>query len=262
MPTRTDPRTDPSTNATAAPQRRRSRRTGPNPPTSGPRCTHQVARGAGALVALVMASAAQAGPLTVSSYSMPDGNTGVSTMYGDNLYTGTNNAGMLSGGVGELTDGVFGTQVGTGPIGAWTPYVLWLSRSVQITFDLGAVQTVDSITGHFNAFGGAGVRIAPFVNIRFSADGTHFGANIRQDFVTGPYANDTPLALDLLSTSGSGRYVQLELPQISGWYALSEVQLANNLPVAGPNGVPEPASAALVLGALGALAATRRRRPR
>lgn len=197
-------------------------------------------------------------PLTVQSYAMRDG-TSASYGYNDQTYNGTRSGNQLSGGTGDLTDGASGMTVGSGSWN-WAPYVMWDRVSPVITFDLGRVQRVDAITGHFLAYGGAAVYLPGSASVRFSDDGQTFGAALLSTISTTPLPNDTPVALSLLSAPGSGRYVELTLATAGRWTALSEVTLLQAAP--GSNAVPEPASGALALTALAATALVRRRRRR
>lgn len=209
-----------------------------------------------ALLATLAAPAAQAGPtfqtLAVSSYAMWDGpNNGYG--YNDGSYNGSNQGGFLSGGTGDLSDGAYGMQVGAG-YHAWAPYVLWYRSSPTITFDLGSVQTVDSVVGHFLAYPGAAVYMPALSAVRFSNDGLNWSPQLSQALSTPAFGNDTPVALNLLAAAGSGRYVELSLTTPGAWIALSEVVLSQQI-----SPVPEPASGLLALLGLAGLRLMRRR---
>jgi hypothetical protein len=64
--------------------------------------------------------------LDVVSYSMPDGANAWGAYY-DNKYNGSSVGGFLSGGVGDLTDGVQTASVAAG-YGAWAPYVFGMAN--------------------------------------------------------------------------------------------------------------------------------------
>ncbi len=202
---------------------------------------------------LAASAAAQAAPITVATYSMPDGAPYFGAYY-DNAYTGSNTGGFLSGGKGDLTDGVFGTSVVTG-YGAWSPYVLWYQQSPVITFDLGAIHTLDSVTTYFKYYSSAAVYIPASVGVRFSSDGISFGATqVRSLSSTERYLSDNMDGIyQLLATPGVGRYVELTLNNLpeNAWIALAEVVFDGSL--GGVSNVPEPASGALILAALAAM---------
>jgi MYXO-CTERM domain-containing protein len=244
--------------ATAAPHLRQRRRLPPPRPARARAVTHLVS----AAAALLLATTAQAGPLTVSSYSMVNGATGNFAGYGDNAYNGSNVGGFLSGGTGDLTDGVLGGNVLAGGLD-WYPYVLWLYTDPTITFDLGSAQSVNQLSAHFSAFGQAGVYLPGAALLRYSLDGSSFFGDTTFSFDHGPVGADEQRLLVLETATQQARYVQVQWQRDSSspWMALSEVSLSNAEPT-GTNGVPEPASGALALAALGALALARHRRSR
>ncbi len=216
-------------------------------------------RMAAAIALLVGVAAAHAGPLTVASYSMPNGASGIYDGYGDNAYSGSNIAGFLSGGTGDLTNGVLGGNIGNTTTN-WVPYVLWRNTSPTITFDLGSTQSVNRLEGHFLAFGAAGVYLPGAAQLRYSLDNLSFFGETLVDFVHTPVSASEQRWLTLETATQQARYVQVQWLRDTGreWMALSEVSLAFEDT---STGVPEPASAALVLAALGALATVRRRQP-
>jgi len=205
--------------------------------------------------------AAQAAPIAVAAYSMPDGAPYYGAYY-DNAYNGNHNGGFLSGGTGDLTNGELTASVAAG-YGAWAPYVLWYSQSPVITFDLGAIYTVDGVITYFKYYPQAAVNIPGSVGVRFSSDGINFGPTQLRSLTPTerePAAgNDADAIYQLLAAPGSGRYVELTLnngPE-NAWLALSEVVFDGSLGAAST--VPEPATAALILAALVAMGARGRR---
>lgn len=210
---------------------------------------------AGALAAC-LPICAQAG-VVVSSYSMPDG-ADLHGAYFDNAYSGTRSAsGMLSGGTGDLTDGVTTVSVAAG-YGAWAPYVLWDGLSPVITFDLGASYNLSAITAHFKYYAQAAVFMPGSMDLRFSNDGSNFGATqsrllsaVERNVAGGDNSDGV---FELLTAPGSGRFVEITLnngPE-NRWLALAEVSFEGT-PGSSGNQVPEPGGLSLALSALAAL---------
>ncbi len=206
---------------------------------------------------------AQAAPLVVSSYAMQDG-ADLHGAYYDNLYNGTRSpSGYLSGGTGDLTDGVTSVSVAAG-YGAWTPYVLWDGLSPVITFDLGAVYTFSTITAYFKFYPQAAVYMPGSLGLRFSDDGSNFGATQLRTLTAGervPGGDNSDGIFELLTSADSGRYVELTLnngPE-NRWLALAEVAF-DGTPGALQHDTPEPGSLALALSALAGLIGTGARR--
>jgi hypothetical protein len=205
---------------------------------------------------LVAGSAQAAGLIDPQTYSMYDGPDGG---YADQSYTGSRDRfGWLSGGEGELTDGIKGMHVDSPD--DWIPYVLWdgypESRQV-ITFDLGANYTVNEIQASFLYYPGPAVYIPASANIRFSADGVNYGSSMLRTLSAAEQnpVGAGPASYNLLPSVGSGRYVEVTLTRANRWIALSEVEFYGT---AAP--VPEPETWALMLAGLGLVGfATRRR---
>ncbi|OYU93888.1 MAG: hypothetical protein CFE45_20410 [Burkholderiales bacterium PBB5] len=199
--------------------------------------------------------------IAVTSYSMQDG-ADLHGAYYDNLYNGNRSSGgYLSGGTGDLTDGVLTASVSAG-YGAWAPYVLWDGQSPVIVFDLGSEYTLSSVTAYFKYYPQAAVYMPASVDLRYSNDGLNFGSShlrtLSADERAVPGGDNADGTFELITTPGSGRYVQMTLnngPE-NRWIAMSEVVFDGT-----PGGlsVPEPAGIALVLTALAAMAGARRK---
>lgn len=205
----------------------------------------------------VTASAA-ASHLGVVAYSMPDG-ANLHGAYYDNSYSGTNSGGFLSGGVGDLTDGVESASVSAG-YGAWAPYVLWDGQSPVITFDLGVSSSVSEINTFFKYYPSAAVYIPESIGIRVSSNGTSFTSLNPRTFSEtelAPGGNDANGIYQLLSTPATGRYFELTLNNQPNnrWLALSEVTFKGSVAP-----VPEPETYAMLLAGLGLIGAVAKRR--
>jgi hypothetical protein len=208
-------------------------------------------------------ASAQATKLNVVSYSMKDG----ASQYGYNWYGYNDNSynkprsseGYLSGGLGDLTDGVESASTVLGYYN-WTPYVLWDRETPVITFDLGATKSVSSINTYFKYFPVAAVYMPDSVGIRVSNDGTTytdlstFVISADQRVVGG---NDTNREFQVLSAPVTGRYFELTLNnQIDGrWIALGEVTFKGNV-----TPIPEPETYAMLVAGLGLIGAAVKRR--
>lgn len=226
------------------------------------RSTRTAAIAVATLLAAAWPAASQAG-IVVSSYSMPDG-ADLHGAYYDNAYSGTRAAdGTLSGGTGDLTDGVTSASVVAG-YGAWAPYVLWDGISPTIVFDLGESYAISSIVLSFKYYAQAAVYLPSSLGLRFSSDGLNYGgAQLRtlSDAERVPGSDNSDGIYDVLAAPAGGRYVELTLnngPE-NRWLALAEVSF-DGVPGGAPaEGLPEPGGLALALTALGALAALRRK---
>lgn len=199
------------------------------------------------LAACLSGGAAAAAPVP-DSYNMLNGHSGTYT-YWDDSYTGRgcttcNNQG-LSGGKGDLTDGIIATDnwfVTEAPDGAG-PYVGWYFDQT-IRFHWNESTSVDALTFYLDDANGAGNVSPP---LRIVVDGKSFG-------VTDPVGS-TPFAFTASGIGFSGKDLVVSLYRKNTWVFLSEVEFS------GPaNRVPEPASALLLLMGLAAAAAARGRR--
>jgi MYXO-CTERM domain-containing protein len=193
------------------------------------------------------------------SYSMHNGEgmlAGGQWNYHDEAYSGlgaiTTDLAPLSGGLGQLTDGVIATNylldLGNGPAFEW---VAWTTIDPVITFDFGSEFRFDLARVWMSASEPVGsVDHAARVTTAGSLDGLSFAVPQVHDLIANPPESVTPLELSL--AGARGRYLRLELARNNGWWVfVSEVQF---------EGAPVPAPGALGLLAAAGLAACRRRR--
>ena len=203
-------------------------------------------------------AAAHAAPLTVTSYDMPNGDGqahGGTYNYWDGTYDGSGNptidGSFLSGGTGALTDGFIPTRPwsdvsnssGTGP------YVGWLDTSPTLVFHFADTVTVHGIRLYFDNSNDGGVTAPSGLVL----DGT-------------TYANPTWNAAwpsDTFSVRGldfTGDSITLQLLDPTRWIFLSEIRFFGVEGTA--SAVPEPSGLASMLGGLGLLGLSLRRRRR
>lgn len=211
-----------------------------------------------AVAALSIASSAQAVPVFATSYGMPNGDgqtSGGTFNYWDKEYTGAGSTitdgAALSGGLGNLTDGVIATDfwfnvennAGTGPFVGWRATN---TLNPIVTFTFAGSPAVDQVIVHIDDSGAGGV----FAPAAIWIDGVNTTYT--------PPATGSLLAVDLSGLTLTGNQHTIQFFQTSGtsWIFVSEIQFfANGVTV------PEPASWALVLTGLGlfGVAAGRRR---
>jgi len=212
------------------------------------------------LLALAAAAPALAAPVNPTSYDMHNGDgqaSGGSYNYWDKNYSGigsttTDNA-LLSGGLGDLTDGVTTNQnwfsvensAGTGP------YVGWYSQvtpTVAITFNFGGPVNIDTIRIHADDSAGAGGVSLPS-RVDFTWAGGSAGA-----VVVDPSAGSEPSWLDFAGLGITGASsVTVTLGYGNAWIFVDEVEF-----IGAP--IPEPSTYALMALGLAGLGAVARRR--
>ncbi|GBL14865.1 hypothetical protein MTo_02173 [Microcystis aeruginosa NIES-1211] len=212
--------------------------------------------GGAVLISLATIGTANALQITPISYDMENGG---GSRYWDKKYNGTGNTSLdyapLSGGVGDLTDGIIPTQNwnlvevadGTGP------YVGWLDRNPVINFNFAGTVRINSVTVHVDDSNGTGAVSVP-QSILLSMGGSNYNSGILTD---PPGAAPTSYTFSGLNFSGSS--LQLTLNPSNRWVFASEVTFDGEL--LGVQPVPEPTSTLgfLALGTIGAGATLKRK---
>ena len=204
-------------------------------------------------LALALTPAAQASVINVSSYNMLNGDGqahGGSYNYWDKSYNGigavTTDHSTLTGGTGDLTDGVIATQnwfdvengAGTGP------YVGWLNYNPTIDFLFASLVNFTSVTFHFDDADGNGGVSQP-LSVAVNGNGTVVPTNV----------GSAPFAFTIDLTGLTANQLTVDITRGNAWVFLSEVTFEGDIAA-----VPLPAGGILLLGALGGLAALRRGR--
>jgi hypothetical protein len=204
---------------------------------------------ASALAGLAV-SAAPAATILPTSYEMPSPGNG-SFAYQDEQYNGTNSGGYLSGGFGDLTDGIVPPAHWNSYGGSNVPWVGWQSFSPTIIFHFAPGTLLDLVSFAFdNSYDGG---VAPPASVTLVADGQTLAltpVNVAGNPIYSVAFDFGGLAVtDLAATLNRG----------SQWTMLGEVSFEGSM-AASPT--PEPASWAMMLGGFGAIGAAIRRRSR
>jgi len=193
-----------------------------------------------------LASGTASAALMPDSYNMLNGNTG-SFNYWDQTYTGagcvTCNNASLSGGTGDLTDGIIAADnwvITEAPAGNG-PYVGW-TLNPTITFHWNTIVNINSVTFYLDDSNGAGGVSAP---ASVMVDGNLFA-------ITEPVGS-APFAFTANGFSFTGNDLVVTLNRKNQWVFLSEVAFNTTA-------VPEPETYTLMLLGLGAIATIGRRR--
>ncbi|MDL2336277.1 MAG: PEP-CTERM sorting domain-containing protein [Pseudomonadota bacterium] len=195
------------------------------------------------------ASIASATPVTPVGYDMPNGNgqaAGGQYNYWDKEYTGSGTTSLdnaaLSGGTGNLTDGVVSTLnwYSTENVAGTGPYVGWRRTTLpnfQIQFSFGGPVNVDMISIHADDSGGAGGVALPS---RVSFD---WGTGNVSLAVVDPDLGTAPswLVFDNLGIT-SALSINVAFAYGNEWVFVDEVSFDGS-----SVGVPEPASWALAV---------------
>jgi len=198
---------------------------------------------------LLFSSMAQAAIVSPTSYDLLNGNSG-SFNYWDDSYTGSGNnqvnGASLTGGLGDLTDGVIATQnwnLVEGPSGPQGPYVGWVNINPTVNFHFDSVVSIDTITVYADDSNGYGGVAAP---LSITINGTNFS-------VADPASAD-PLVLTFDNLNLNTADVDITFYRRSSWVFVSEVTFEN------ASAVPVPAAAWLFgSGLLGLIGMSRKK---
>lgn len=213
--------------------------------------THFKTALAAAAIAELYGAAALAGTVSPISYDMPNGYTGTYN-YWDDSYTGAGDTqadgAALTGGLGDLTDGVIATEnwnVVEGPRGPNGPYVGW-TVDPTITFNFDAVHDFTAITLHVDDSNGTG-GVSPPLEVLVNGASTP----VIDPAGSAPF----PIRIEFLPLELQSNTVTVQLIRRNAWVFLSEVEFEADT---GPGEVPLPAGGMLLLSGLGGLALARR----
>ena len=219
----------------------------------------------------LLASNLFAAQLIPVSYSMNNGDSHSFKTFHDDTYNGSGNPNLdtsfLSGGLGQLTDGLFGndnfldTGCGGGAIVSYC-WVGWINTNpVTITFDFGAIEDITQIDVHGSDWNTDQIQFWDTAVYSFSNDGVTFGNSITRNTiasdhiqVVGDPGHNTAHFINQDVTQ-SARYAQIQLsPTINTggnagrFISVDEVQFLGAGPVGAQN--PEPATITLLAGGL------------
>jgi len=205
-----------------------------------------------ALTLLILPASAQAAQVIPTSYDTPNGYTGSYT-YWDDSYSGTGdtsvNGAALSGGLGDLTDGVIPTDnwnITEAPAGPG-PYVGWLNIDPTITFHFSPSTAIESLSIFYDDANGYGGVSSP---ASFTIGGTTY--NVTDD------PGSAPNVFSISGLGFVGDTLSITANRSNAWVFLSEFQFANNAVSA----APEPATWAMLVLGFGIIGGALRRRPK
>lgn len=203
----------------------------------------------------VLATAASAQVVRVWSYEGPNGESSRTADFWDDTYTfrdGTmpvlDSLSPLSGGLGQLTDGIVGVDdwrvdLGNGP---WFEWVGWRTPSPTLIFDLGWVRPVTGVSVFVNNAGIGAERLYESLSVRFSEDKVSWA--FPETFTTTTAERNDPSARyidELFAAQRTARYVEVTFIDSDplAWIFIAEVSF-----------IPTPsASMACLIGAVAVL---------
>jgi PEP-CTERM motif len=209
-----------------------------------------------ALAAVAMAAPAQAAQVFATSYSMPNGDgqaNGGNFNYWDLSYSGAGSTitdgAALSGGLGDLTDGVIAPDfwfnvenaAGTGP---WVGWRKTNTSNPLLTFNFAGSPIIDQVKFYIDDSGAGGV-FAPSAILIDGLATSYVNGGVTNSLLT---VNLTGLNL----TGGSHTIQFLDSPE---WVFVSEIEFFSTA-------VPEPATWAMMLTGFGIIGGALRRRKR
>ncbi|MFM8285967.1 MAG: hypothetical protein ACKOGA_04485 [Planctomycetaceae bacterium] len=181
------------------------------------------------VMSLGMSQVGSAGGLTATSYDLLNGELGGDVPnFFDDTYSGTGNRqtvkSPLSGGLGDLTDGVVAT---TNWNGQYLRYVGWYSIDPQVTFHFSSDVAIDNIRFHFDDAKFGGVFSPASVTIRS-------GTNSLTRSVVDPSGNG-PFAFDFGSPGFAGRDFEITIFRSRDgsnnpyWVMVSEIEFTGTV---------------------------------
>lgn len=204
----------------------------------------------------ILASPANAAQVFATSYDTPNGdgnNTGGSFNYWDLAYNGsgstTTDGAALSGGLGDLTDGVIATDnwFNVENIGGTGPFVGWNSANTLnplLTFNFAGNPSIGRIKFYFDDSAAGGV---------FAPDAIWING-VNTSYTPPPIGGSPLLTVDLNGLNLAGNQNTIQFFQRNGgnstWTFVSEIEFFERVA-----GVPEPASWAFMIAGFGMVGA-------
>ncbi|XP_024936417.1 discoidin domain-containing receptor 2 isoform X2 [Cephus cinctus] len=160
----------------------------------------------------------------IARYTVPKGETlgpNGSNME-DSSYDGTEEDGIMSGGLGQLTDGIFGDDPTTISRGS-SNWVGWSNReSVELIFEFYDVREFENCTIHVAHLPSREIEILSTATVWFSFDGTQYHQTPEKIEIAGEI-KATTASISIPLQSRIGRFLKIELNPKSKWLLVSEV---------------------------------------